>query len=147
MGFRTTLCIVPTRPAASSLRHRKKRYGKNDPFAELDSSGYLGRQWGRRNRPTRDLATELLDLIPRHRIEDVVYFNPADLSYPVGFNLLGQTGPDNRHLIASGIVGVFKNTWSNSWGPRMEYVSIRDGRCTPRLRKRKPSRNPTNAFG
>jgi hypothetical protein len=72
--------------------------------------------------PHGDLATELLDHIPRHRIEDVVYFNPADMEFPIGFNLLGQTLPDNRHLVASGIVGVFKSTWSNSWGPRMEYI-------------------------
>ena len=32
----------------------------------------------------------LLDHIPRHRIEDVAYFNPADMEYPVGFNLLGS---------------------------------------------------------
>lgn len=72
--------------------------------------------------PHGDLATELLDLIPRHRIEDVVYFNPSDLEFPIGFNLLGQTLPDNRHLVASGIVGVFKSIWSHSWGPRMEYI-------------------------
>lgn len=72
--------------------------------------------------PHGDLANELLDLIPRHRIEDVVYFNPADMEFPIGFNLLGQTLPDNRHLVASGVVGVFKNTWSYSWGPRMEYI-------------------------
>ena len=40
--------------------------------------------------PHGDLATELLDLIPRNRIEDVVYFNPADMEYPIGFNLLGD---------------------------------------------------------
>src|SRR4051812_16480414 len=45
--------------------------------------------------PHGDLATELLDCIPRHRIEDVVYFNPADTEYPVGFNPLSAT-PGNR---------------------------------------------------
>ena len=72
--------------------------------------------------PHGDLASELLDYIPRHRIEDVVYFNPADLEYPVGFNLLGRTPLDSRHLVASGVVGVFKTTWPNFWGPRMEYI-------------------------
>jgi DNA helicase HerA-like ATPase len=72
--------------------------------------------------PHGDLASDLLDYIPRNRIEDVVYFNPADLEYPIGVNLLGATAPDNRHLIASGIVGVFKNIWLNFWGPRMEYI-------------------------
>ena len=72
--------------------------------------------------PHGDLASELLDYIPRHRIEDVVYFSPADMEHPVGFNLLGRTLPDSRHLVASGVVGVFKTTWPNSWGPRMEYI-------------------------
>jgi len=72
--------------------------------------------------PHGDLASELLDYIPRHRIEDVVYFSPADMEHPVGFNLLGRTPPDSRHLVASGVVGVFKTTWPNFWGPRMEYI-------------------------
>ncbi len=72
--------------------------------------------------PHGDLASDLLDYIPSRRIEDVVHFNPADLEHPVGFNLLGRTPPDSRHLVASGVVGVFKTTWPNFWGPRMEYV-------------------------
>ena len=31
--------------------------------------------------PHGDLAAGLLDCIPRHRVEDTVYFNPADLEY------------------------------------------------------------------
>jgi hypothetical protein len=72
--------------------------------------------------PHGDLAKELLDHIPRSRIEDVVYFNPADMEYPIGFNLLGSTPPDERHLAASGIVSVFKSIWHESWGPRLEYI-------------------------
>ena len=72
--------------------------------------------------PHGDLASEILDYIPRNRIEDVVYFNPADMEYPIGFNLLGKTPEDSRHLVASGVVGVFKTTWPNFWGPRMEYI-------------------------
>lgn len=72
--------------------------------------------------PHGDLASELLNYIPRRRIEDVVYFNPPDIEFPIGFNLLGQTPADSRHLVASGVVGVFKTTWPNFWGPRMEYI-------------------------
>jgi len=72
--------------------------------------------------PHGDLASDLLDHVPSHRIEHVAYFNPADLEYPVGLNLLGQTPPDNRHLVASGIVGVFKSSWPDFWGPRTEYI-------------------------
>ena len=72
--------------------------------------------------PHGDLATILLDRIPRNRIEDVVYFNPADQDYPVGINLLNCVEADNRHLVASGIVSIFKSIWRDSWGPRLEYI-------------------------
>lgn len=72
--------------------------------------------------PHGDLATDLLDHIPRHRIEDVVYFNPADVEYPIGLNLLGSVPLENRHLTASGIVSVFKSIWHDFWGPRLEYI-------------------------
>ena len=64
----------------------------------------------------------MLDHIPQHRIEEVTYFNPADTEYPIGFNLLGQVTEDKRHLVASGIVSVFKSIWSDFWGPRLEYI-------------------------
>jgi hypothetical protein len=72
--------------------------------------------------PHGDLATDILNHIPRRRVEDVAYFNPADLEYPLGFNLLGQTPPDQRHLVASGIVGAFQGIWPDFWGPRLEYI-------------------------
>ena len=72
--------------------------------------------------PHGDLATDILDHIPRRRIEDVSYFNPADLGYPVGFNLLGYTPSDQRHLVASGIVSAFRSIWPDFWGPRLEYI-------------------------
>src|ERR1035437_8391640 len=72
--------------------------------------------------PHGDLADDLLDHIPRRRIEDVTYFNPADMEYPIGFNLLGQVSEDRRHLVASGVVSVFKSIWADFWGPRLEYI-------------------------
>src|SRR5665213_1118893 len=72
--------------------------------------------------PHGDLSEELLDYIPRRRIEDVVYFDPADTDFPIGFNLLGQVPVDRRHLVASGVVNVFKSIWSDFWGPRLEYI-------------------------
>jgi type IV secretory pathway TraG/TraD family ATPase VirD4 len=72
--------------------------------------------------PHGDLAEELLNLIPTHRRNDVVYFNPADREFPMGFNLLHDVPPDQRPLVASGIVSAFKSIWRDSWGPRMEYI-------------------------
>ncbi len=72
--------------------------------------------------PHGDLAEELLHHIPPHRADHLCYFNPGDLEFPIGLNLLANVEPDTRHLVASGIVGAFKAIWRDSWGPRLEYI-------------------------
>lgn len=72
--------------------------------------------------PHGDLAQSLLEVIPPCRTDHLVYFNPADLEFPVGLNLLANVAKDERHLVASGIVSAFKSIWRESWGPRMEYI-------------------------
>jgi hypothetical protein len=72
--------------------------------------------------PHGDLAEELLHHIPPHRADHLVYFNPGDLEFPIGLNLLASVAPDDRHLVASGIVSAFKGIWRESWGPRLEYI-------------------------
>lgn len=72
--------------------------------------------------PHGDLAEEILDCIPRRRSNDLCYFNPGDLEYPIAFNLLGKIPSDERHLVASGIISAFKAIWHDSWGPRTEYI-------------------------
>jgi Type IV secretion-system coupling protein DNA-binding domain len=72
--------------------------------------------------PHGDLAEELLNHIPPHRADHLCYFNPGDLEFPVGLNLLWNVTPDDRHLVASGIVAAFKGIWRESWGPRLEYI-------------------------
>ncbi|MDH4330732.1 MAG: type IV secretion system DNA-binding domain-containing protein, partial [Candidatus Moranbacteria bacterium] len=72
--------------------------------------------------PHGDTAEKLLKAIPRERINDVVYFNPADTSFPVAFNILESVEDDKKHLVASGMMGVFKKIWPDVWSPRMEYI-------------------------
>lgn len=72
--------------------------------------------------PHGDLAEKLLDYIPEHRINDVVYFNPADDEFPVAFNPLEKVGKEARHMIVSGLMGVFKKIWIDAWSARMEYI-------------------------
>lgn len=72
--------------------------------------------------PHGDVADALLDYIPEHRIKDVVYFNPQDLDFPIAFNVLGDVSENQRHIVADGLVGVFKKIWADSWGPRLEYI-------------------------
>lgn len=72
--------------------------------------------------PHGDFAEKILDYIPANRINDVIYFNPADFDYPIAFNVMESVAQEHKHLIASGLVGVFKKLWADSWGPRLEYV-------------------------
>jgi DNA helicase HerA-like ATPase len=72
--------------------------------------------------PHGDLAEELLNQIPKRRVDHVLYFNPSDLEYPIALNLLANVPKDERHLVTSGIVGALKSLWPDSWGPRMEYI-------------------------
>ena len=72
--------------------------------------------------PHGEAAEELLYFVPKNRADDVVLFNPADLEYPIGFNIMEVTDPERRHLIAEGLMGVFKKIWPDVWSARMEYI-------------------------
>lgn len=72
--------------------------------------------------PHGDLAEKIIEFIPGERIKDVVYFNPADINFPIAFNVVEQVEPHLRHLVASGLIGVFQKLWADSWGPRLEYI-------------------------
>ncbi|MEX2007082.1 MAG: DUF87 domain-containing protein [Candidatus Saccharimonadales bacterium] len=72
--------------------------------------------------PHGDYAHHVLSFIPERRLDDVVYFNPADTSYPIGFNPLEVTDPTLKGHISSELVGVLKRLFAESWGPRLEYI-------------------------
>ncbi len=72
--------------------------------------------------PHGEAAERLLDFIPSDRINDVIYFNPADLDVPIAFNVMEKVGFRYRHLVAGGLMGVFKKVWPDVWSARMEYI-------------------------
>jgi hypothetical protein len=72
--------------------------------------------------PHGEFAEKMLELVPESRLDDVVYFNPADIDYPVAFNPLELADSELRHLVASGIMSVFKKIWPDVWSARMEYI-------------------------
>ncbi|MBN1779449.1 MAG: type IV secretion system DNA-binding domain-containing protein [Candidatus Buchananbacteria bacterium] len=72
--------------------------------------------------PHGDFAEKILDFIPSERINDIVYFNPSDTAYPIAFNVMEAVSEEHKHLVASGLIGVFKKLWADSWGPRLEYI-------------------------
>ncbi len=73
--------------------------------------------------PHGDLSSIMLDYIPSHRLNDVVYLDPSDTKNPFHFNPLeAKDSPENKELIASGIVSIFYKLYAHSWGPRLEYI-------------------------
>ena len=81
--------------------------------------------------PHGDLAEKLLGYIPEDRIKDVIYFNPADLKFPIGLNLLelpegleGDELLDARDFITEAIISIMRKIFSDddSGGHRIEYI-------------------------
>lgn len=72
--------------------------------------------------PHGDIAENILNYIPQDRIKDVIYFNPADIEYPIAFNPLKNVHPDFHHLVASGLISTFRKIWADNWGPRLEHI-------------------------
>lgn len=72
--------------------------------------------------PHGDLCEIILDYVPKSRINDVIYFNPADKDYPIVINPLEVTNKEEAELVVSGIVSIFNKIFGFSWGPRLEYI-------------------------
>ncbi len=81
--------------------------------------------------PHGDMALTMLAHVPKERIEDVVYFNPDDVRYPVGMNLLevpeGLSEDElvrEKDLVTETVISVFRKIFSeeDSGGHRIEYV-------------------------
>ena len=72
--------------------------------------------------PHGSAVETLLNYIPKHRIDDVVYFAPFDMEQPIAFNVMEDVGYDKRHLVVSGLMATFKKIWEDAWSARMEYI-------------------------
>ncbi len=72
--------------------------------------------------PHGSAVETLLEYVPPHRINDVVYFAPFDLERPIAFNVMEDVGYDKRHLVVSGLMATFKKIWVDAWSARMEYI-------------------------
>ena len=72
--------------------------------------------------PHGEAAERLLDFVPSKRVNDVIYVNPSDIDYPIAFNVMEKVDVSHRHLVAGGLMGVFKKIWPDVWSARMEYI-------------------------
>lgn len=81
--------------------------------------------------PHGDMAETLLRHMPKERIKDVIYFNPDDITRPIGMNLLelpeGLSDDDllrEKDAVTESIISVFRKVFSeeDTGGHRIEYV-------------------------
>ena len=72
--------------------------------------------------PHGDTCDILLNYIPKHRINNTVYFNPADKEFPITLNPLEVTNREEAELVVSGLMSIFTKVWANVWSARMEYI-------------------------
>lgn len=72
--------------------------------------------------PHGDACDVLLDYVPKRRINDVIYFNPADSDFPITINPLEVRNKEEAELVVSGLMAIFTKVWANVWSARMEYI-------------------------
>lgn len=72
--------------------------------------------------PHGDLVDNVLRIIPKRRIKDVVLFDPSDLQYPPSFNPLEQVPEELKMRVTIGFIEIFKKLFGTNWSPRLEHV-------------------------
>ena len=73
--------------------------------------------------PMATFVERLAKNIPAHRQKDLIYLDVSNPDQPYGYNPLANVSSNNRPLVASGIIDVFKKMWGKAaWGVRMEHI-------------------------
>lgn len=74
--------------------------------------------------PHGDVAQELLGLVPKERIDDVIYFNPGDIRRPIGLNILEYDPefPEQKTFIINTLIEIIDKLYNLSLtgGPMFE---------------------------
>lgn len=72
--------------------------------------------------PHGDAVQLLRDAIPFTRLNDTVYFSPADAPKPIGLNILDDVSSEHRHLVVSGVLSIFSHLYGHNWQHRQEHI-------------------------
>ena len=76
--------------------------------------------------PHGDAVEALLQRVPRERIDDVIYFDPADIEHPVGMNMFEFTNPDQKDFIVQEGINMLQSLFDPSnqgfFGPRGQHM-------------------------
>ncbi len=75
--------------------------------------------------PHGDVAERLLSMVPKERTEDVIYFSPADMEYPMGLNLFEFHSPDQKDFLIQEAINMLYKLYDPQHqgiiGPRYEH--------------------------
>ncbi len=76
--------------------------------------------------PHGDAVEALLKRVPEERIDDVIYFDPADIEHPVGMNMFEHDNPDQRDFIVQEGISMLQSLFDPSnqgfFGPRGQHM-------------------------
>jgi len=73
--------------------------------------------------PHGDLADEVISMIPKHRIDDLIYFDVPNVDCNYRYNPLKRVSVGKRPLVASGLLETLKKQFgTDAWGVRMEHI-------------------------
>ncbi len=74
--------------------------------------------------PHGDVVEELLGMVPKERVEDVIYFSPGDMDNPIGLNLFEFENQDQRDFIIQETIAMLYKLYDPGHtgiiGPRFE---------------------------
>lgn len=122
-------------------RHERKKFGikaadRSKHFYVIGKSG-MGKSTLLENLAIQDIqsgnglcfidphggtAEKLLEYVPKERVNDVIYFAPFDMEFPIAFNIMEDVGAEKRHLVVNGLMSVFEKIWEDAWSARMAYI-------------------------
>ena len=76
--------------------------------------------------PHGDTAERLLAMVPRERTEDIIYFSPSDVEYPMGLNLFEHQSPDEKDFLIQEVLNMLYKLYDPQhqgiMGPRYEHL-------------------------
>lgn len=72
--------------------------------------------------PHGDLIQAALHHIPKERYDDLVYFNPSDLDFPIAFNPIENVGREYKQQVTYSLIEIFKKFFGGDWSPKIEHV-------------------------
>lgn len=72
--------------------------------------------------PNGDLVRDLIDFVPKERLDDVILIDPSDTKRPTAWNPLANVAASERHHVVAGIVEVFSRLFGTMWNPRAEHL-------------------------